>query len=272
MTRGLWMWILLLCCVSLMLTFFHSASVIVFAQPNNNNNNNNHAEKTATRTLKKELLAPFDKDIRDDCLSLQIHCRSDVFAHVFLQCPDTCTKLLHEEGMAGTVTEDNSDALYDVGSLRTVQGKRIATDRWEGYVTVIAVTPLLPGMAVYYYEMMEHLHSVFRPKVEFVVLPIDLQLGIHIQVRKDNKVVVLEEESSIESHPWVQHLTSIVPRRGAASKDHQDRIQQTELHTDRVNVYIVSADGYFVERLVSPSMASLQQTIAVYLKTIDYEL
>ena len=89
---------------------------------------------------------------------------------------------------------------------------------------------------------------------------------------KKPKVVVLEEESAIDTHPWVKHLTSVVPRTGAATKDHRGNIQQTDLRTDRVNIYVVSADGYYIERLISPTMAVLQQKIAVYLKTIDYEL
>jgi hypothetical protein len=216
-------------------------------------------------------VAPFDKDIREDCRSLLVHCQSDLFAHVYLQCPASCTRYLHEEGMIGTAHE-NPDALYEVGTLRTYQGKRVETDRFEGYVTVLAVVPLLPGMAVYYYEMLEHLHSVFAPKAELVVMPVDQGLGIHIKARSNGRVVVLEEESAVETHPWIRHLTSVKPRTGAAAKDHNGVVTQTPLQTDRVNVYIVSADGYYVERLVSPSMALLEQKVGLYLKTIDYEL
>lgn len=173
--------------------------------------------------------------------------------------------------MIGTA-HDNPDALYDVGTLRTYQGKRVDADRFEGFVTVVAIVPLLPGMAVYYYEMLEHLHKVFAPKVEFVVMPIDHEVGIHIKLRSDAKVVVLEEESAVDTHPWVKHLTSIKPRTGTMTKDHTGVIMQTPLHTDRVTVYIVSADGYYVEKLVSPSMGLLEQKVGVYLKTIDYKL
>jgi hypothetical protein len=181
--------------------------------------------------------------------------------------------MLEVEGMKGTSDmANNADALYDVGTLRTYQGKRIDADRFEGYVTVVSIIPLLPGMAVYYYEMMEHLHSVFAPKVEFVVIPIDHEQEIHIVLHKNAKVVMLEEESNIENHPWVRHLTSIPPRSGAGTKNHRDETVQLDLHQDRVTIYIVSADGYYIERLISPRMATLQQKIAVYTKTIDYEL
>ena len=162
---------------------------------------------------------------------------------------------MEEEGMIGTSAE-NPNALWELPTttttLRTHQGQRISSDWFKGHVTVFAITPLLPGMAVYFYELLEHLHSVFAPKVEFVMLPIDLNKGLHIPLRETPKVVVLEEESSIDSHPWVQHLISIKPRKGAATKDHRDEIQQLPLHTDQVTIYIVSADGCYVERLISP--------------------
>jgi hypothetical protein len=230
------------------------------------------------KRLDHSRVAPFDKDIRDDCRSLLPQCQSDVFAHVFLQCPASCTRYLHEEGMVGTA-HDNPDALYDVGTLRTYRGKRIEADRFEGFVLVLAVVPLLPGIAVYYYEMMEHLHTVFAPHVEFVIMPMDHGHGIHIHQRDEGvgKVVVLEEESAttaLEKHPWIQHLTSIKPRRGLGTKEHGngDEILQRPLQTDRVTFYIVSADGYYVESLISPSMEQLQQKINTYIKTIGYEL
>jgi hypothetical protein len=195
------------------------------------------------------------------------------------------TSICNAPSPAANCWKKNPEALWDdndnsnsnnnnVRTLRTYRGKRIDADRFEGYVTVISIVPLLPGMAVYFYEMMEHLHSVFAPTVEFVVIPLDLEQGIHISLREHPSVVVLEEESAsvVHTHPWLRHLTSITPRTGAATKDHHDTLQQVPLQTDRVNTYIVSADGYYIERLTSPTMAILQQKIAVYLKTIDYEL
>lgn len=228
------------------------------------------------RRLDTSRIAPFDTDIRDDCQSILSHCQSDMFAHVYLQCPLSCSNFLQEEGMVGTTQfNDNQDALY-VGTLRTYKGKRIDADRFEGYVLVVATIPLLPGMAVYYYEMLEHLHTVFTPQVEFVIIPLDHELGIHISLHDKGKVVVLEEESittALERNPWIQHLTSIKPRRGLGTTEFGgDEILQRPLHTDRVNIYIVSADGYYVERLISPSMELLQQKVRLYTKTIDYEL
>lgn len=233
-------------------------------------------------SLDKSQFAPFDTNIRDDCRDLLTYCQSDMFGHVYLQCPDLCTKYLQEEGFKGTA-HDDPDALYEAGKLRLFQhsGGRgtVDSDRFEGYVLVFAVVPLLPGMAIYYYEMMAHLHRVFNPKAEFVLLPIDLGHEIHLKIReKENgKVVVLAEEDADtveETHPWVKHLTSIKPRSGWGTRDHGDgeTVEQRALQFDRVSVYIVSADGYFVEQLIVPSMSKLKEKIRTYTKTMDYEL
>ena len=232
--------------------------------------------------LDKTQFAPFDTDIRDDCRDLLEHCQSGMFGHVYLQCPGLCTKFLEQEGFVGTA-HDDPDALYEAGTLRTFQnngGRRVVdSDRFEGYVLVFAVVPLLPGMAVYYYELMAHLHSVFTPKAEFVLLPIDLGHEIHLKIReKENgKVVVFDEEPAdtvTETHPWVKHLSSIKPRSGLGTTDHGDgvTVEQRALHLDRVSVYVVSADGYFVEQLIVPSMSKLKEKIRMYAKTMDYEL
>mmetsp|Transcript_494 Transcript_494/g.1046 ORF Transcript_494/g.1046 Transcript_494/m.1046 type:complete len:283 (+) Transcript_494:63-911(+) len=232
--------------------------------------------------LDKSQFAPFDTDIRNDCRDLLEYCQSDIYGHVYLQCPGLCTKFLEEEGFTGNA-KDNADALYEAGELRTYQtGGRAGTvdsDRFEGYVLVFAVVPLLPGMAVYYYEMMAYLHAVFEFKVEFVLLPVDHDLGIHLKTReKENgKVVVLAEESVhtfTETHPWVKHLASIKPVTGRGTKkgfgDDGETIIQRQLQTDRVSIYIVSADGYYVEQLIAPTMKKLKERIRLFTKSIDY--
>ena len=90
-------------------------------------------------------------------------------------------------------------------------------------------------------------------------------------------MVVLDEESAetvTETHPWVKHLSSVKPRSGLGTKEYGDgvTVEQRPLQTDRVSVYIVSADGYFVEQLIVPTMSNLKERIRMYTKTMDYEL
>jgi hypothetical protein len=119
---------------------------------------------------------------------------------------------------------------------------------------------------------METLHKQFAPHVEMVIIPIDTAQALHIQLRENPAVVVLEEESptALLSHPFVGYLTSIKPQSGAANRNHRDEVEQLDLHTDRATFFVISADGYFIESLISPTMKKLQQRIALYLKTIDY--
>jgi hypothetical protein len=194
-----------------------------------------------------------------------------LFGHIFIQCAATCVKYLAEEGCKGTA--DDPERFYSI-QLRTFQDrKKIETERFEGYVTIVATIPLIAGMAGYYYEMLEQLYAAFHPSIETVVLPIDVGLGIHIRMHKENpKVLVLEEEGAPEYHELIKFLYGVTPRSGAASKDHHGNLHQMTIPTDRVTVYIVSADAYFIERLVSPSMSELKQKISIYRKTVDYEL
>lgn len=231
---------------------------------------------TATLILSRESdrvsVAAFDTDIRQDCRALLPQCQSEFFGYIFLQCPKTCSRMLEVEGMIGKAPSDDELWWESAETVRTVQGKRISTDRWDGSVSVVAIVPLLPGMAPYFYEMMETLHKQFAPHVEMVLIPIDTSETLHIQIRNTPGVVVLEEESptAVLSHPFVDYLTSIKPTSGAAVTNHRNEVEQLDLHTDRATFYVISADGYFIESLISPSMKKLQQRIALFLKTIDY--
>ena len=213
----------------------------------------------------------FDKDDREDCRKMLSFCQSDLFGHIFIQCAASCVRYLEEEGCKGTA--DDPEEFYSL-ELRTFQDrKKIDTERFEGYVTVVAIVPLIPGMAGYYYEMMEHLHTSFHPSIETVVIPVDVGLGIHIRMHEDDpKVLVLEEEGAPEYHSMIKFLYNVKPRSGAASKDIDGNVVQMTIPTDRVTVYIVSADAYFIERLVSPTLAIMKEKISVYRKTVDYEL
>ncbi|CAJ1961723.1 unnamed protein product [Cylindrotheca closterium] len=218
-------------------------------------------------------VAPFDTDIRKDCQQMASHCQSPFFGHIFLQCPKTCAAMLEVPGMVGKSPKGDDELWWEsTETVRTIQGKRVATDRWDGCVTVVATVPMLPGMAPYYYEMMETLHKQYKPHVEFILIPIDLGETIHIKLRKKPGVVVLEEESpmAVLTNPFVQYLTSIKPDAGAVVTNHLDELEQLDLHTDRASFFVISSDGYFIESLISPPMKKLQRRINLFLKTVDY--
>mmetsp|Transcript_750 Transcript_750/g.1373 ORF Transcript_750/g.1373 Transcript_750/m.1373 type:complete len:256 (-) Transcript_750:132-899(-) len=218
-------------------------------------------------------VAPFDTDIRKDCQEMMSHCQSQFFGHIFLQCPKTCAAMLEGPGMVGKSPKGDEELWWEsTETVRTIQGKRMDTDRWDGFVSVIATVPMLPGMAPYYYEMMETLHKQYKPHVEFVLIPIDVGESIHVKLRQKPGVVVLEEESpmAVLKHPFIEYLTSIKPDSGAVVTNHLDELEQLDLYTDRASFFVISSDGYFIESLISPPMKKLQQRINLFLKTIDY--
>jgi hypothetical protein len=247
-------WIVLLC-------IFGSSSV-------------NFVQSTSDYSSSKQI-GTFDQDSREDCSTLLQFCHSDVYAHVYVQCAKSCTAYLEDEGMIAKASTTSSTAFYELPSLRLREnGKRIEMDRFEGYTTIVAIVPLWPGMAAYYYQLLEHVHASFFPRVEIILIPVDLGGGIHIKLLQDNnnpRVLVADEETSVETNPLVQYLLSIPPRAGAAQRNHKEETVQLHLAYDRVTVYIVSADAQFVERLVSPTLKKLQQKISVYIKSIDYD-
>ena len=239
----------------------------------------------ATEITSSEPYGKFDIDTREDCIQNIVHCQSDIYGHIFVQCSKTCTEYLQKSGgggnMVGTVNDGMEEEFYNLPSMRLANGSinKLNMERFEGSVTLISVVPLLPGMAAYYYEMFVHIYESFHPYVECIIIPIDLGVGIHIKETqkvekntKSSRVWIVEEETNILSNKLVKFLLHVKPRNGSGTKDElSGEIQQVELDTDRVTTYILSADATFVERLVSPSLIQLQDKVRTYLKTIDYQ-
>jgi hypothetical protein len=243
----------------------------------------------------------FDQDSREDCRPMLLqYCQSDLYGHIYVQCAKSCTDYLHATAGGGDMvgTIDNEDALYQLPPLRLYNNNnnnnnhnnnKLDMERFEGSVTVVAIVPLIPGMAAYHYEVLLHVHETFAPHLECIIIPIDHGHGIHIKEKQHHQqkpqgssssnhkssnsmVWVAEEESALHTVPLIQHLLSVKPRNGSGTHDLQGNVVQVELPYDRVTVYVISADSLFVERLVSPTLAALKSKIHVYLKTIDYEL
>jgi hypothetical protein len=256
------------------------------------------SQHNATIISSSKPYGTFDQDSREDCRSLLQYCQSDLYGHIYVQCAKSCTDYLQATADGGDMvgTIDDKDAMYQLPPLRlynsyqttstpstTTNNNKLNMERFEGSVTLVAVVPLISGMAAYHYELLLHVHETFAPHLECIIIPIDHGHGIHIKGKKQQQqqrgsrsssamVWVAEEESALHTVPLIQHLLSVKPRNGSGTQDPQGNVVQVELPYDRVTVYIISADSLFVERLVSPTLATLKSKIHVYLKTIDYEL
>ena len=202
------------------------------------------------------LNSTFDKDQREDCNELKQKCTED--EEVWLACPLTCTIfLLQQGGMAQAI---DPESFYQL-EFTTHEGKTFDLVDYEGYVTLFAAVPLLPGMSQYYYELIHHVQNIFPYTLETIVQPLhaEEQNGIHIKPHTNTPVVLLKE-TTVSAGQLDYFLNQIRPIAGSESLD---------IRMDRVTFFIVSTDGKHIERLISPTMKMLERRVQVFLQELD---
>ena len=131
----------------------------------------------------------------------------------------------------------------------------------EGYVTIFAVLPLLPGLATFYYELFEHVQAIFPYTVETLVLRynVDGNDSATIQLQHSNPKTILLQATSENTEVLDYLLQSDVV---AGNPD-------ADLLLDRVTIFLVSSDGMFIEQLVTPTMPLLERRVSVFLKQLE---
>jgi hypothetical protein len=147
-------------------------------------------------------------------------------------------------------------------------GNTLELEDFEGYVTLYAVIPLMPGMAQFYYEMLEHVQTIFPYTVETLVAPYITSSNVRnnnndvtITPHKEPKTILLQVEK--EPTPVLEYLMNA---EIVAGND------DTDLLMDRVTIFIVTVDGMFIERLTSPTMRLLERRVSVFLMQFKTEL
>jgi hypothetical protein len=138
-----------------------------------------------------------------------------------------------------------------------------------GVLLVIAALPLMPGMAQYYYELMEHFAKKFPYMVSTAVLPFkqtnNRNYDIHnLDIFTKNKSLILEThtDSSLGTHPVVEFVESV--KRNQRGRD--------PLFDDRAIIFVVSHNGRYVERRVCPSKEKLELVIEHYLEIQEVKM
>ena len=132
-------------------------------------------------------------------------------------------------------------------------------------MTILVVLPLMPGMASYYYEMMEHIHTTFPFTVEILIFPIrrDDNPNVQLQLKPNSKIIMLPELAkkgeNIESNAALEYLEHVI---------YPD---SNSFFTDRVTCYIVSYNAGFIEKTASPTMAHLDNLITHYLSEMEWK-
>jgi hypothetical protein len=245
---------------------------------------------TTTITTTRYIL---DKDTRDDCTERAHECQTSATDHrFFLQCPMTCATEMAHAGGIGRTTKDPEEFFYP-HVVTTVEGKEIALeDLVDGYVSLFAMIPMLhpdSGMAQYYYELLEHVATLFKYTLQIVVVPIRLghvPLKVHlIQPRN----ITSSSSSSSSSYSSSSSSSSPLERRVAILEDTMvhhlptflsDFVLETQplsgdsahmghVVFDRVSMYLLSGDTETVERFVSPTLKLLEERIPVYVNQLS---
>jgi hypothetical protein len=205
----------------------------------------------------------YKKDTLDDCSDRdKWECQTS--PTLWFQCPTTCSQRLEVEGGMAELRED-PQAFFQLTAAQA-NGKELSLEDYEGYVTVFAVIPATyPGMAKFYYDMLEHIASVYPFTVQFIVLPwqskddpeeggIDAVFAPH---RYKKPKVVLLEEVPAPARPTeaLDYLLSAQIVAGNGDKSLKD---------DRVTIFLVTSDGMFVEKLISPTITLLERRLQFF--------
>jgi hypothetical protein len=174
---------------------------------------------------------------------------------VWYKCPISCSKHLEDEG-AMAEERDDPEQFYLLEATKH-NGKSITLENNEGYVTLFAVLPMLPGMASYYYDAIEHIAEVYKYTLVPMILPITVEessKGLQSLLPKSNSKTIVLENGSI-SHPILQYLRT---RQVVAGN------QALQFTLDRPTIFLVSHTGMYIEQLAAPTMELLERRIKVH--------
>lgn len=184
----------------------------------------------------------------------------------WFMCAETCANTLKSAGNKLQGEPDDPEEFWEVKTPLS-NGKQLSMDRFEGYVTLVLIIPLMPGMAQYYYDMLEHILTVHPYSLEIIVSPIRKESYPDYQLKlpdKKSKIIMLpeieREGGLINPNPLLKYLEDSITKGKAFA------------FTDRVTAYIVSVSGGFIERHTTPSLEFMLEWIAHYLTEMDHIL
>jgi hypothetical protein len=174
---------------------------------------------------------------------------------MWYKCPISCSKHLEEEGVMAE-ERSNPDQFYLL-EITKRDGTVISLEDNEGYVTLFAALPLLPGMAPYYYDSIEHIAEVYKYTLVPMILPIPVEEGgvslDSLPFKAYSKTILLE--NGFSSNPVLQYLLT---RQVVAGN------QSLEFTLDRATIFLVSHTGMYIEQLPAPTMELLERRIKVH--------
>jgi len=205
----------------------------------------------------------------DECSSpesIADKCRTDAKFHYV--CSQTCTAQFNTKGVLASASDP--DDWYDV-TLQKADGKTIQMEDVEGYVVMLVVLPMYPGMTPYWFKMLNHIQDVFPYTLETFVLPArkenvenppDMRKQMLDTADTKSKLILLQETADTKANPALQYILSLKPLHGLEDAAYDD---------DRVNIFLVSSDAKYIERIVHPSRINLEKRLNVYLQLLSQQ-
>jgi hypothetical protein len=220
----------------------------------------------------------FDQDKGENCPDRAEAGECIMDSTTFYECAQSCTKKYHREFNPEEQSDGHVEWPGYFYSLQMPLGgqdpnatkkKMVQFERFEDYIVLVAVVPLLPGMAHYMYDALDHLQKTFPYTLEVLILPLlpnkgDEEAAPTIVPKPHSKVIVTEPLYHKNNHifylniPVLNHLS----KNALSSRDR-------ELDRDRVTVFVVSINGKIIERMEQPSLVQLDKYVAHYQRELD---
>lgn len=212
----------------------------------------------------------YQEDTMGSCPSHVSECKTS--ETLWYECPISCSRSLELEGSMAEISEtEDPEEFFQFEATKANGDSLSLSDACEGYVTVYAVVPMVAGMSQFYHDMLEHIASVFPYTVQVLLLP---WMGLPRNHKEKSeawmKEAVFKNRESSKKRVIVLKETSEPPKEleylvhvplVAGNSD-------PAILLDRVTVFLVSAEGVFIERVVSPTMELLERRISVYLQVL----
>ena len=199
----------------------------------------------------------------------QQQCTKD--SRTWYECPISCSKKFEREGSMAEERDDpeqffNLHVVSSKGSVHSLENN-------EGYITLFAVVPMMRGVSQYYYDVIEHIRMVYKYTVVSIVYPYQNPKSATISLIRpanDAKTITLMSgppPSSDDDDGNTVTLNYLLSRTIVAGND-----RDVELATDRPTIFLISHDGMFIERLVAPTMETIERRIKVYEQAMDFDV
>jgi hypothetical protein len=230
---------------------------------------NNHCSHGGGRVLVVSAFEFQHDENPDQCQKDVKQCTKNT--SMWYKCPISCSKHFEREGSMAE-ERDDPEQFFNLNvetTSRGSDGPAYSMENNEGYITLFAVLPLLRGVSQYYYDAIEHMSHVYKYTLVPIVFPYrtdQATMALISQAQNSRTKVLLSGPSSSDDNPNMNTLKYLLTRTIVAGNN-----EDLELATDRPTIFLISHDGMFIERLIAPTMETIERRIKVYEQAMNME-